>query len=501
MFINKKTNDKCTLESIFYLSISIFLVIVIVWGLTIGGQTHELLEMLSEDKDSLVLPYLWIYASFAVIAILGGYYRRNASSFRIIVYIFLLSFIPRAIIALSGNYIPTSDFANYYQYGISLRNGDIVTIAGIIKHYGLPNMGGLAVFNGALMSIFSTSVVGFSMANGLITACISVLIYIIGREFDKTIGLVAGLLWAIYPTNILVSSVFDNHHGATLFMLLSVWFLYLSTSCLGWKKWTMVALSSLLTIFSNMLHQSGVLIVVTILVFYMLILFRDIRNNDRHKLITDLFTLGVYLLVYKGVNTIIISVFKACGLVEEAGTSIVIYLDKLVCGLDMKARGMYTPFSLMSLPEEQQISTGIAMLKEDCSSAKELIRLFIDKIDYQWFYSNNLIDFYYDGIMDRGMDNIEMAEKSLNAFKGLDLIWIRIIYLFSGLGIIAKRFKDKKINFMVLFIFGQLLFFMLTETQSRYRYESEPFIMILAAIGVVMVYRYVKTRINAGMIK
>ena len=45
-----KINSTITLEAVFCLLISIFLIFVIAWGLTIGVQTHELLEMFDEAK-------------------------------------------------------------------------------------------------------------------------------------------------------------------------------------------------------------------------------------------------------------------------------------------------------------------------------------------------------------------------------------------------------------------------------------------------------------------
>lgn len=498
MVFNRKINSTITLEAVFYLLISIFLIFVIAWGLTIGVQTHELFEMFNESKGGLFLPLIWIYLVFATVAILGGYYRRNASSVRIISYIFFLAFIPRIIVALFGSYVPASDFANYYKYGVCMRVGDLESVSDIIANYGLPNMGGIAIFNSVLMCFFSTSVVGFAIANGFITSCIGVVIYTISKEFDKNIAFMAGILWAIYPTNVLASSVFDNHHGATLFMLISVWLLYKSSGLHGWKKWVVVALAAMSVVFSDMLHQSGILIVIAVVVFYMLYIYRDIRNKDKSKLLDDLLTLSCYIFVYKGGSAVILSIFKSIGLANATETSIAIYLDKLVCGLDMENRGRSTSISLRYLPEEEQISTGIAILKEDCSSIKELIKLFIDKIDYQWFSPNNLIYFYFKSILEGEtiVDDLSIIENRYIALQGLDLIWIRIIYFFSIVGIIIKNNKSKLTDFMILFIFGQVAFFMLTETQSRYRYESEPFLIILAAIGLVTVYRCLKRRVS-----
>ena len=227
IILNKLYNKLDKLFFIFDYIVLIFLFS----GFFILDSKNSFYKLLLNGTEStlyeIIIPItiLYMLLAFVLFLILKKLYDYGTYKDRvrnICIYIFFISFILRFIVINMGFYIPINDFSRYYELGINAYYGNYNEISSIVSSYHIPTFGGLALINGFIMRIFSTSVYGMQIANCIINSLSCVILFIIFKDKDIKIGAIAGFLYALYPANIFSTTVTTNTHGSILFNLLAV---------------------------------------------------------------------------------------------------------------------------------------------------------------------------------------------------------------------------------------------------------------------------------------
>ncbi len=170
------------------------------------------------------------------------------------------------IIIAFNLYIPEDDFKNYLEYGQNLYYGNLDQVSHVIQGYQMPKMGGIAVFNGIISVLFSPTLTGFQIANCIITSITGGLIFLIAKDMHKKIAIIASLLWALYPSNIVSSQITTNHHASTMFAYLAVALYLYALKRMGKKSGYFLALLTGVAItVSNFIHPSVIIFILAIL--------------------------------------------------------------------------------------------------------------------------------------------------------------------------------------------------------------------------------------------
>ena len=424
----------------------------------------------------------------------------------ICVVIFILALLPRFLLMAGQLYTPTSDFKNYLSFGenILFRRYDIV--AAIINSYQMPKMCGLALLNGAIAYIFTPSLNGFITANILMTSLICVMIFLLVKNINKNAGVIAGVLYAIYPSSIISSQITTNHHGALLFMLIAVYVYQKGLVHINNKRcWLYVVLSAICIVISNSFHQSMIILLISLFIYLLanIIACKDSRLNIIKMILSFVFI--VIIFIY-GTDSIVKLCYKY-GIIKSQDEISILF--KFAMGTDIESNGMYNDkygsHEYKNMSQKNQRHTLLEAIKENFKKVdiKQFLYLLVDKTHTAWFTPDSYIVCWYrdaesiifSKIINEGLLTYELAlhmnKESFAIYEAahLDMLYVQWIYLFGAIGLFIKRKIpiNSSINILLFISIGWIIYIALTEMQTRYRYIAMPAFFMLSAVGIVEV--------------
>lgn len=446
-------------------------------------------SILLSSKNGYFKFYLSIYL---LLVFLFGYiyfkFIRNCSKKTLLIYIFFLAFIPRIIICLQENYVPMSDFNNYFNFGLNFYYGNFSEIARIVSMYGLPSFGGLALFNGLIMKLFSPTLWGLQLGNCIMTSFICIVIFGILNIYNYKAALIGAFLYAVYPSNIVSSQVTTNHHGTTLFAYIAIYlFLRMIKSEENSNKKDII-LSVIIGLFltiSNFFHPSAVIYVLAISFFSFLFY---IKNNKLLK--KYLLCVGSIIITFILASNVFIYALNNYGIISSTETAPI--LSKFVVGLNVENAGKYDSeiySNFNSLNESEQLELTVDVVTDAVVHPVRTLKLFIEKGYIGWFSSDSYFYWAYGGKItqanEKGEDTTKLSNFN-NSFGVIDILFLRIVYavgLFYLITSIKDKSNDKIRTLLVWIILGWIGLYFLTEIQPRYRYMSIPSFVMLASFG------------------
>lgn len=509
-----------------------FLVIVValffITLIYISSSNSGFFNYLSKVSIISYLPYIFLHFVMAIFffSIIDRLVADNP--FNIFMKIFIIALLPRLIMTSYYTYIPSSDFASYYNMGLNMAAHNFIKVNAAISNYGIPYFAGIAIFNGIIATVFSGSMIGFQIAQSIVTSLICGFIFLIGSTYEKKVGIIAALIFAFYPGNIIATQITTNQHGAVLFALTSIFLLLKATgsdaqnmqqhlhnsagkqSSKGgavlkmlfakFQVYLLIIVSGILLVFSHYMHPSAQITILAVVAWFATLCIRQIRKN-KIQFFTYLKYVIVWLLTVFIVMSSLLSLFKMTKLVPEKMHQITM-LAKIVVGLNLQTNGGYSEADYTDIgnqPEEKQAEYALTLIKKRTSDINVVIKLIITKVIYMWTSQEN--DFYSLGLSAKleSMDPNDSSYKALqyennrvNAFmkklNNFNKMYLSIMYMLAFLGIFAWLYsKNKnryKIDLLMWVLCGWIGIHLLIEVQPRYRYYGMPFVFILAAMAI-----------------
>ena len=411
--------------------------------------------------------------------------------------VFILALILRLIIFSVFLQEPVSDFYNYYKFGFNIKNRQTQEIAMIIADYQMPKMGGLALFNGILCYIFSDTMAGQQLAHVVLSTLICPAMFLAFKRIGKKPALLATLLYAIYPSSLVSAQYTTNNHGAALFFLISIYFFIEALNCPHTvKTLVLTAVSGVFLVISDFIHASAIILLIAMLIVTAFSILRGkgvrIKNTCAAALLVAIFfslsSFGLWFL-----NSIYV--------IDD--TRSITPLFKIVMGFNEHHRGFYSGDYdyIKAVPFEEQNRVCLNMLKDRLIklSAADFGALISEKTGVAWF-DHDLFFYFFDlgeteilndpeAVDKLSEDELYEAHRRVdftNGMRLLDALFLHTVYLLSIAGIIMQLLKKENeiILLSALVPLGWMLFIMISEVQSRYRFSAMPFYMLLAAAGV-----------------
>lgn len=511
-------------SKIIYSCIYLFIAIFFVYGLTLTNSARELVSMLmSLEKQGYVLLFIWGYVCLFLLLFKM---RKNLANFKrndFLLFLIILASCPRIFVMCQNHYIPSNDFKWYYDVGVHLVEGDKAFVYEFLARYNITKFGGLAVFMGIIAKLFSVKLIGFQIANIIITTFICVFIYLITENYNKKAAIIASILFAIYPENIISSQVTTNHHGAVLFALIGIFALIKAEK--GYRNrrtcYIICIVSGVALAISDFIHPS--IIVPIIAVFCWGILDNKIQGEGIKKLADLKFTKCILaILVYAITMILCFNMLKAGGIIgNDANTSQTLPLGKVVVGLNHETRGMWSQedsTATSDLTAEDKREWQKEQIKERVFDRpiKDFLSLMRDKADIVWFKQGSYFSWYWSewyqelcnkneaGVLSEDLAKEWEIFSVYSSYQLFDQIFLRIIYIFAILGLIMitmNRKRNAGIELAAWVLLGWILSHLLIEVQERYRYLGMPYIFIFAAIGVYECYRRLKLICRCYLVK
>ena len=197
MKLYDKGENEMKLKRIVYQCFCVLLSCFFVIGLfftTSGKTTFSILANLETFGYAMI--YVWVYLVITVVMIAMRKRIYRLKRRELLLFLFVITFVPRALMLPQRVYVPMSDFKNYYNMGVYLVQGDKEFVRNMVSKYQIPKFGGLAVFMGIIAKLFSQKLIGFQIANIFITSFISVFLYLCIESYSKKSAVISSLLFA-----------------------------------------------------------------------------------------------------------------------------------------------------------------------------------------------------------------------------------------------------------------------------------------------------------------
>ena len=483
-----------------YICLSIGLICFFVMGLTITNSAKETLSILiSLYKHGYVMIYVWVYLALMIIVSMISRKVDLYCKEKVLLFLFLASFLPRMLLVTQRNYIPISDFNSYLEMGVHFAEGDKTFVNSLISHYQIPKFGGLAVFMGVIARIFSEKLIGFQIANIVLTSFICIFIYLCMEKYSRRNAFSASLLFSFYPANIVSSQITTNHHGAILFSLVGIYMLIELEHKDNLRKAIYAIIGGVSFAVSDFFHPSVIVPIIAVICYGIMGCFGKSKFDFTRIKFSLYCVLGYVVTLNVG-----IFVLTTTGVIsEEINDSASSYLPKIVVGFNEETRGCYSEedyYIAKNLPDNEQQQWCMQQIKERVfnSSFKDICNLLNDKIDCVWFGQDSHFYWYVGGWQAKVEEDLlngkitdeeyKMQYNQLEIYFSyalFDWLFLKAIYILVVIGLIVSL-KDQNICFELSrwMLLGWIAIHLLIEVQPRYRYLGMPYIFLFAGSGV-----------------
>lgn len=478
----------------------------------------DFLNVLLSKKRYMRLIELSIIMAILIEALSFKYIFRHWSIRKKAITLFIIALIVRLVFLPLGQYTPSSDFSNYFLGACHFVNTGFKGGAYHgLEGYDIPSFALQAIINGFFLNILSPTLLGMQLLNSIYTAGICLMLFLLGKDINEKAAITASIFYTFYPCSILSTQITSNHHGATFFILLGIYFFFAEFK---YKKivtkFIYLLISAVCLIISNSYHPS-VIIVLCAFSAYMLIyelekflyhpksffqnLFQEIKNFDGIFL-PIIVLLAFYLCIWTSTMTAL----KSSGYIQN--TSTMSFLSKITVGFNFETGGTYSKDDytyIRSFPVEEQGKESIHLIQTRIkeNGIVNTIKLMLQKNQRAWFGTDNYFFFYQAGVHNEltekiaNIDNDILKadyENELTTFKYCItdiavanslfnyLIWF---LAFIGITVILQKYNSNHLIYMLMYIpLGWMLFIMISEMQPRYRYQGMTVIILIAGFGI-----------------
>lgn len=443
--------------------------------------------------------------------------RMDESGKRIL--LFMIAFILRLCTLFFSRYTPTNDFANYLNGACYFtENGFPGGLYESLDSYGIPEFAGLAIINGSLLNIFSPTLFGMQILNSVYTSGICVFIYELGKKLDIRAGVAAAAFYTFYLAGLLSVQITTNTHGAAFFLLLSIILFDHAKNCeIVKKRFCWAVLCVVCLAISNYYHPSALIGVCAYIVYIIGCTFSDALRSERVKksamtiyerTVRSNVVLVIFIVVvYFVLSTVPLTWLRNSGFIKYPEKNIVLVKTLLAFNIDTYGGYSQEDMDIVSAyPQEEQDAVCIRMIQERIREPRKVMKLFLDKTKLAWFGGDNYFYFYMDGanawyqkqyeqLQDEQM-LLQKQEEQMFASGILSQISIvndMFVYgiwglAFIGLLAVLRNCQEGHIVYCMMYLpLGWMLFIMISEMQSRYRYQGFLIVVLLAGYGMVSI--------------
>lgn len=410
-----------------------------------------------------------------VIYLLSNKYKFKRFS----ICLFTIAFIIRLLIILLVKTPIMSDFAVMYNTAMNILNNDFsyVVNSSYMNTWGYQM--GHTMYLYFLLKIFN-NVTFLKVINCLITACITVLIYLISKEFSsEKSSRIISLVYCFFPFPMFLNTVLTNQHLPSLLILISI-YLIVGKRFSNINHIIKYIIIGLLLGMSNVLRPESIVFILCLIIYFIL---STNKNNIKSTMIKTL----VLLITYFGIFNCCSYALKVNGY-SDIGLKNKNFLWKFVVGLNHEANGRYNNADALKYSSVGNDEEKIELIKERLiDDAGDLPRLFLVKSAILWSNSDLSWSLYYLDGKDVNIFGYVMDGTILkNKLTTLNQYFITLSLLLMIIGG-ATNYRDKIDNNKSLLIMIILVYFsvyLLTEVMPRYAYTPQLFIFILASIGL-----------------
>ncbi|MDY0041855.1 MAG: glycosyltransferase family 39 protein [Desulforhabdus sp.] len=343
---------------------------------------------------------------------------------------------------------------------------------------------GYPLFLGVWYSLVGHSLFAGKLFNLFLGMACVPLIYAVSRQIGGTLtARVTTILFILWPTQIMMSSVLASEHLAVFLIMVAFFFLLKETQKHHWRNLGVSAIFLALAYIVRHVFIAALPAAVVLLII-----------SDNASKISKMKTASVLMICFTGVYALYLGGMTTVYHVTPLSQG----LFNLLVGTSVASKGHWNKEDAemyLSFPTFREANSYAKkeILRRITSNPAGIVKLMGQKSILTWW--NGTYGFYWSTLK---VSENPLTSKILSYrlfFEGIAHYFHLLILLFATMGYLAlysdiKVLKYSPIFFMLVFGTG---LHMILETQYRYNYVMIPFLSIIAAKGICSVYRPVYT--------
>lgn len=473
-----------------YALTAVFFVLVISYGAFINGTVS-----FDTPWQSLAIATVGFAVSFFIFKLIIDRIKFLHKDWVFCVYVSAMATIPRLAWVYLIKTVPEIDFLRFHEYTKALIEGNYESYLQIRTVF--PHISGFPLFQSFYYKIFGDShLVGISF-NILCTVLTVVVIYYLVSEIsNRSSGRMAAILFALWPNQIMFSSLIASEPLFTLLFVLSFLMFYKAIKYMNNFKMVIygVALGFVLAL-SQVVRPISSTFIPTLILF--LFLYNKGYKKTKDYLVRSGILVVTVFVVFSisigGIN----SAFADKTLVPlgsvKSGMS-------LFAGTTIESNGMWSPKVTEILEStgydyeashKEGMRKGIENIKSnpkgflDLTVSKFATQWAMDDFGLYWSMVNTNPETDFSLWIKESWDNREVLYIIAQSYYLAVMLWglIYSVYL------LFKRSLRCNEGTAIIMIIGFTLLHSFTEIQSRYHYSLMPFFIMMAVGAMAIVGR------------
>lgn len=412
------------------------------------------------------------------------YHRIKISNRNFLIILVLATIMPRLIWILLVNSQPDSDFILFNEYAVNASKGVFTVFNPTYTVF--PFKFGFPLVISVIYKIFGSNLIDAKLFSVLISVCTALQIYSISRRiFNDHVGRITGLLYSLWPAQIMLTSVLASEHIFLLFLLLSIQLFLKTIDHTGIRKNMAYPIVTGISLAITQFIRPVALILVPIFIVY-LFLFKP---SQECKIKSILFkckttvTVGVIFVL-----SFLILTLPLSGLI-----GVPIYKSSsgfnLLIGTNFASNGAYNKedskiitefiYDYAKIHKEAMTRAINRILANPLSFTMLMERKYITQWgseDYGVYWSMRKTG--YSNAVGQFLIN---SPRLLNAASQIYYIFVLLLSIIGCLYCIKNR-HYQIIIFLLLFQ-GLFIAHTFLEVQSRYHFPAMPAFIIMAGYG------------------
>lgn len=409
------------------------------------------------------------------------------------VVLFMVSFFIYVIWGVFARTPAVSDYQVLINGAKSMSDGKFAILSFDVRNYFYfyNFQTGFVTYLAIIIKLFGDRLLFMKLAEILVMSITNVLVYNIASQiYSRKCGVIASMTYAVLLFNIAGSSIINNQHISTLFMVIALW-LFLKN-----KK----GLNILVGVFTGIaiiLRPSASVFAIALVCFKILNIFEsNFKNIKRELIMICILVISVFVTV-KGYDFIMVS------LKQVPNSAIIGNSKNFKILLGLKGSGLYdiqteTAEKTQVYFDLEKLNFDYKKYDEECikyvknsiiSNPRMVLRFINDKLTYFCGAVDNQLGYAWEYI-----SNSKVCV-FINYYGYVQYILLLLISLISSLMILGKNnsidSENKKERFSellkILFL-GFFLAHIFIEVQTRYRYEQYLVLSILSSPATVFMF-------------
>lgn len=380
-----------------------------------------------------------------------------------------------------------SDFKGYFDYGAQIAKGFPHFPNNLYELF--PFTVGYPILLAGLFKIFGISLFTVKLFNIFCSVILIVLIYLITNKiFNRKAAYFASFIFAIWPTQIMYTSVPATEHIFIVFFMLSIYLTFLIAKSEGKNKVILSVILGISIMFAQFIRPVALMLIPSIFIYIFIIQTKKkFIKTLLNKTAICLIILASYLLCY---SVLYCSVFNYTGVdlsKTSAGYSLLMGTN-LAHGGGWNADDAKIIDEFNGIPEivqKEAMKRGIDRIKKD--PVKFIAGALFIKENFLW--SDEGYGYYWSTqtlASESGFAKyLEANNQSTHCIYQIVYIFILIMALFGS--IVAFRKKIFEIIPMLLYSLSIFASFLFLEVQGRYAFPVMPLLIVLSGFGIAQI--------------